>query len=336
MRQAQFSVNFLRNVLYYASAQGVGLGELCREVGIDPELLRQPDEMVNGAVVDRAWTVAMERTGDPDLGLHLGEAVQPASLGLVGFAMLSCSTLGAAIEKLARYWNLMSDATAVEWGRAGDRVRIELNVIDLPGNFLMHSRHAAESSLSAALTLAKHLAGRPLPLFDVASTYPQPKSVREYERIFGRTPRFGAEANRIEFAAEALDWPVMHANAKLLETFEVQMQARLAPVPETLVGRVRQEMAQGLRGRLPDLETVAKALHMSSRSLQRDLQTSGTSFRQVLDELRQELAISYLAEAKHSIADVSFLLGFSEPSAFHRSFRKWTGQTPTEFRRRGD
>jgi AraC-like DNA-binding protein len=334
MRKAQFSVYFIRNVLFYTAARGFDLEQMCRAARLDRAVLHQPDEMVDGAVVERVWAVAIELTGDEDLGLHLGEAVHPASLGLLGFAMLSCETLGAAIEKLARYWNLMSDATVVEWRREQTRAVLALRLVDLPGNFLVHSRHAAESSLSAALTIVQGLTGRRLDLLDVASIYPHPRRSGEFERIFGRMPRFEAEANQIAFSSEALDWPLLHANAGMLAGFEEQMQARLkVESPETLVGRVRQEIAKGLRGDLPDLAVVAKNLHMSSRALQRELQAVDTSFRQVLDELRHELALSYLGEQKYSIADVSFLLGFSEASVFHRSFRKWTGLTPVEFRR---
>jgi AraC-like DNA-binding protein len=336
-RAARFSVSFLRNVLYYTAVQGHELGDLCRASGIEVALLQQPDAFVEGPVVERVWQVCLEQSGDEDLGLHIGEAVHPSVLGLLGFAMLSCGTVGAALEKLARYWNLMSDATEIRLGRTGnvggvDIAVLEMVVLDLPGNFLRWNRHPVESSLGAALTIVKGLAGNPLGLREVASTFGAPARTGEYLRIFGRMPRFGAECARLEFGAEALEWPVLQANAGMLEALEGQIRSRLAVEEETAVGRVRHALAKGLRGEVPGLAEVARALHQSERALQRDLQREGATFRGVLDELRAELAQRYLRDPAHSIADVSFLLGFSEPSVFHRSFRKWMGVTPQGFR----
>lgn len=335
MRTAQFSVSFIRNVVFYAASRGIPVDSLCRAANFPAERLATPDDMVGGDTVERVWQAAIAQTGDPDLGLHLGEAFQPAALGLLGFAMLSSKTLGEALDKMTRYWNLMSNATALRSRRDRDTVSLELIVLDLPGNFLMANRHPVESSLSAATALSLTLTGRALPFLDVASTYPAPAQTREYERIFGRRPRFGAEANLVAFAADALGWPVVHANPAMLEAFESQIQKRLAADPLTSRDRVRAELAKSLRGDLPDLEAVAKRLGVSERALQRDLQKEQTTFRQVLDDLRKELAREYLADARHSITDVSFLLGFSEPSVLHRYFRRWFGLTPQEFRRRG-
>lgn len=333
MRPAQFSVSFVRNVIFYAASRGVPVDSLCKAANFPAERLATPDDMVGGDTLERVWQAAIAATGDPDLGLHMGEAFQPAALGLLGFAMLSSQTFGEALEKLTRYWNLISNATALRSRRDGDAVSLELIVLDLPGNFLVANRHPVESSLSAVTALSVSLTGRRLPFLDVASTYSAPAQTREYERIFGRRPRFNAEANCVAFAAQALGWPVAHANPAMLEGFERQIQQRLAADPLTSRDRVRAELAKSLRGDLPDLAGVAKRLGVSGRALQRDLQKEQTTFRQVLDDLRKELARDYLAEVRHSITDISFLLGFSEPSVLHRYFRRWFGMTPQEFRR---
>ena len=333
-KEAQFSINFIRNIVYYSAGLGKDIVALCKEANFPPERLATPDEMVSGAVVERVWQTAIARVGDPELGLHIGEALQPTALGLIGFVMLSCTTLGAALDKLARYWNLMSNATSIRFRNDGRIAVLELVVHDLPGNFLLWNRHPVESSLSATTGLTRALAGRQLPLSDAASTYPPPAQTREYERILGRRPRFNAEANLISFPTEALSWPVLHSNPGLLEQFEGQIRKLLDSNPGTSADRVRTVLAKSLRGDVPDLTAVAKALLMSERALQRDLQIEGTTFRQVLDDLRRDLAVEYLRDSRHhSITDISFLLGFSEPSVLHRYFRRWMGITPQEYRR---
>ncbi|MBC7927489.1 MAG: AraC family transcriptional regulator [Bryobacteraceae bacterium] len=332
-REAQFSVHFIRSVVYYAVGRGADLAELCRMAEFPQERLSMPDDLVSGAAVEKVWEVAIELTGDPDLGLHTGESLQPAALGLLGFAMLSSATLGAALDKMARYWNLMSDATSLRSSRTNETAVLQLVVLDLPGNFLMWNRQPVDSSLSAAVGLARALTGRPLALSDVASTFPPPPAASEYERIFRRRPRFHAEANQIAFPAEALGWPVIHSNPAMLDASEEQIRLRLAANFSSVCDRVRAELAKTLRGEIPDLKTVAKSLGMSERALQRDLQMEGASFSQVRDELRRDLALGYLRDSRHSITDIAFLLGFSEASVLHRYFRRWTGITPQEYRR---
>ncbi|MFN7648703.1 MAG: AraC family transcriptional regulator [Acidobacteriota bacterium] len=333
---AQFSINFVRNVVGYAAGRGVAIGELCARAEFSAELLAMPDAMVDGPAVDRVWQVVLAETQDRDLGLHIGEAFQPASLGIVGFAMMSSTTLGGALDKAIRYWNLMSDATSIRLRSEGGVAGLELLVHELPGNFLLTNRHPAESSLAAAMALARTLTGRALTLTDVGSTYPRVAQTLEYERIFGRKVRFEAESNRIYFPAACLEWPVLYSNPEMLRSFEGQIRKRLEQNPVSASDRVRQVLARSLQGEVPDLSTVATALHMSERALQRELQAEGATFRQVLDHLRRDLALAYLGDGEgHSIADISFLLGFSEPSVFHRYFRRWTGLTPSEYRRRG-
>lgn len=333
-RNSRFSTSFVRDVLHYAASQGLEIPDLCRAIGLAPEALQDPDSFVSPAMAEQAWRVCLNRTGDPDLGLHSGEHIHPSMLGVLGFAMLSCPDLGSAFDRLARYWNLMSDASIVVVHREGERARLELALVDLPGNFLRTLRHPVESSLSAALSMVRGLAGRPLPLLEVTFAHPAPAVTVEHRRIFGRDPSFSAETNALTFAAEALAWPVRQANAPLLSIIEQQIAQRLATRPDSLVDRVRQEIGRRLRGESPALADIARALHSSERVLQRQLLAEGTSFRKVLDELRRDLALEHLQQRDTSIGELSFLLGFSEPSAFHRRFREWTGVTPQEIRRR--
>lgn len=333
MKEARFSVAFIRNVFFYAASRGVSVTTLCEHARIPQALLDQPDEMVSGHFISRAWDAAIAATGDEDLGLHLGESVHPAALGLLGFAMLSCDSLAAALDKMRRYWNLLSDASSIVIEQEGPAVKLELRVHDLPGNALLEARHGAESSLSAILAICHFLTGqRPHPL-RVCSAYPQPRNTAEYLRIFGRQVEFDAGENSIRIPSQTLDGRVLHSNAQLLAGFERQIANRLAPVAANTRDIVRQEAAKYLRGDTPELAVVARGLGKSERALQRDLQAAGTSFRQVIEELRRDLAMDYLTGSEHSIADISFLLGFSEASAFHRSFRRWTGVTPQAYRR---
>jgi len=327
-----FHIAFVKNIVFYAASHGVPPDRLCQRAGLPRQALLEPDGEVAGPLMERVWQVAVEETGDANFGLHLGEGIQPAAIGMLGLAMMSCDTLQAALLKLIRYWDLMSNATRIELSIHAGKATIELHVIDLPGNFLLRNRHPVDSSFSSCLSLLQAMAGQRVPLLDATSTYPPPSDFREHMRVIGVRPRFGAGMNTMTFPAEVMSWPLRYANPDLVQTLEEQMLRRVKQNPVTLRDRVRLELARRLRADVPGLETIAASLGVSERVMQRELQSEGTTFRKVVDDLRRDLAAEYLADTHHSITDVSFMLGFSEPSVLHRYFRRWYGMTPASYR----
>ena len=327
-----FHIAFVKNIAFYVEAQGVAVDRLCQRSGLGRELLTEPDAVVDGHVMERVWEVAVEETGDSNLGLHLGEGIQPAAIGMLGLVMMSCENLQAALLKLIRYWELMSNATRIELSTKGDRATIELQVMDIPGNFLYRNRHPVDSSFSACLSLLQAMAGQRLSVLEAASTYSPPLDIQDYVRVLGVRPRFGAAANIMSFPAEVMRLPLRYANATLVEALEEQMMRRVKRNPVTLQERVRLELVRRLRAQVPSLEAIAISLGVSERAMQRELQLEGTTFRRVIDDLRKDLAAEYLVDSHQSIADISFLLGFSEPSVLHRYFRRWYGVTPATYR----
>ncbi len=327
-----FHIAFVKNVVFHAGALGVGADRLCQRAGLSPRLLADPDAVVDARQMERVWEVAVEETGDAHLGLHLGEGIQPAAIGVLGVAMMSCDTLQAALLKLIRYWDLMSNATRIGLSTSAGKAVIELQVIDVPANFLLRNRHPVDSSFSSCLSLLRAMAGQPVRLLDASTVYPAPLDVREHVRVLGLKPRFGAETNTMTFPAEVLRLPLRYANPALVQTLEERMLRRVKRNPATLPERVRLELVHRMRANVPDVETIASSLGVSERALQRALQGEGLTFRKVVDGLRKDLAAEYLADSRYSITDVSFLLGFSEPSVLHRYFRRWYGVTPATYR----
>ncbi|MGQ0548657.1 MAG: AraC family transcriptional regulator ligand-binding domain-containing protein [Armatimonadota bacterium] len=151
---------------------------------------------------------------------------------------------------------------------------------------------------------------------------------------FFRCPiRLGAVKNAIVFAAEDTAKPFVTFNPQLLNALVPYLQANTPPFPTLVVARIRSVIAQRLRGQRPTARTVARELAMSMRAMQRLLKDNGTSFRQVLDAVRNEHARGYLSSTSFGDGEVSFLLGFEDPNSFYRAFRSWNGMSPSEFRR---
>jgi len=337
MKISTVSVTLTRGMMRYAAARGASLDDLCAAAGIEPALLARPDERISGEQSLRAWNAAVRATGDDDFGLHLGELSQPAGLGLVGFAMISAPDLGAAMERLVRYTNLLTDGVRGTITRDESGAHFDLVPCRNVANFLLESpRQHIECTLSAFLALAASLTGRVLPVAEVWFQHPEPASTREHRRIFRAPLRFSREVNRVSIAAEALGWPLVDANPGLLAAFDVRAEGALRKLDAsaTWSERVKEAILDKLRGVLPGLEEIAGGLGVSGRNLQRHLFHEGTSFRELLDRSRHDLSLRYLRRGEVSVAEISYLLGFTEPSAFHRSFKRWTGSTPGSVRDR--
>lgn len=335
MKESRISVSVVRDIVNFAAAQGASAEEICRAAGVASALLTEPDKQIAGHHIYRAWQKAEELTGDADIGLHLGEQIHPTAIGLIGFVMLSCETLGEALEKLTRYTNLMSDGIKGKLLSEKSTASIEVNVVGDVENFLLEApRQPIESILSAIATVARHLTGRPLPITEVHFQHSRPSNISEHQRIFDAPVSFNQTSNILRFSSDALEYKILLANKDLLTALETQAEQLLTELDnqETLSAKAQREIIKKLKGDAPTIGDIARALGMSERSLQRELNAEGTSFREVLDRARQDLALRHLRNKKTSVAEVAFLLGFSEPSAFHRSFKRWTGQTPHAFR----
>jgi AraC-like DNA-binding protein len=177
--------------------------------------------------------------------------------------------------------------------------------------------------------------GAPILPLAVDFRHAAPADASEHARLFGVSPRFGVEVNAIEFDRATIEQPLASADPALSSVIERHAEALLAARPEpaeTTANRVRRLLGAMLGEGEVSLAGAASRLRMSERSLQRRLAAEGVSFDAVLDELRRDLALRYLADARLAIAEVAYLLGYSEPSAFHRAFKRWTGETPAEAR----
>jgi AraC-like DNA-binding protein len=335
MRHTTVSLTLTRGMIRYAVARGASLERLCAAAGITPGRLASPDERITGEQSHRAWQEAVAATGDPDFGLHLGELTQPAGLGLVGFVMLSATEFETALQSLLRYTNLLTDGVRGTLSVRGAEAVVQLSpVSDLVNPMLAAPRQRIETTFSALLSLAFALTGRALPVRAVEFLHPAPPGTTEHRRIFRAPVAFSRPANRLVFDAAALRWPLVEAQPALRQALETQAAEMLARIDqsETWFARVQREIARHLRETVPDLAFVARALGVGARTLQRHLGAEGVSFRDALDRVRETLARRHLASPGVTVDEVSFLLGFSEPSAFHRSFKRWTGLTPQAYR----
>ena len=245
---------------------------------------------------------------------------------------MRCSpTLGEGLRRAFRFLGLVSSRGSWEVETAGGEMRI----VNRPPGVI--SRHGHEFAIFVVLMIARRAAGRVLPLTRLELISLEPANPAPLREAFGCPIAFGCAANVMAFAREHEQLALPARDDKLLALIErhaTWMAAELGDDHVSLSDRVRRAIFHLLQRDAMTLERVARTLGMSSRSLQRQLRDEQTSFRALLDDVRRELAISHVAAGHTPLATIALLLDFSDASAFHRSFRRWTGQSPSEYRAR--
>jgi AraC-like DNA-binding protein len=325
-------------IVHAASAAGVDAVALAAAAGFDPSLADDPDARIPLEVETRLWDEAARRSGDSAFGLHTAALIRPGMFDVLDYAIRTAPTLRAALDRLARYNRLVHDTATFRVSDDGQTTRVE-HALAVPGQ--RQSRHAAEFTLAAIAVFAQQLAGAPLRVRRVDLAHPAPGEdhVAEHARVFGVVPQFGTPVNALDLDRGQLLAALPAADPSLSRVIERHAEALLAARPEPREGwthRVRRRLADAFAREQADvsLPAVAAALRVAERTLQRWLADEGTSFDALVDDARRELAHRYLADRGISIAEVAYLLGYSEPSSFHRAFKRWTGITPAEHRRR--
>jgi AraC-like DNA-binding protein len=336
-RETTVAASVVSDMLRYLADHGVPASDALAAAGIDPRFPASPDERVPGSRVERLWRFAVEQTGDALVGLHMAESYNPGALDILGYVILSCRTVGDVLDKLARYARLLNDGMRVELVREQKFAYCRCSYVEGIDNYLLRApRHAIDTTWGALARELRRLAQVPLSAKAVWFRHSAPGAAQltEYARVLGAPVRFGAPEDRFILPIEHLDQPLPSANPVLLQLFERHAEEALRAIGEqdSRAKQVARVLSQKLKGSVPALDEVARELAMSSRNLQRTLREAGTSYQSLLDDVRRDLAIRHLADPATSAGQVGFLLGFSEPSAFHRAFRRWTGKPPSAFR----
>jgi AraC-like DNA-binding protein len=194
---------------------------------------------------------------------------------------------------------------------------------------------AHEALLIMLYGLACWLIGRRIPILVAEFAYPEPAHSSEYRIMYSSRLSFGQPNTALTFASEYLDQPVIQNEQSVKEFLRIIPENILVKYKNTnsLTAKIRRRLRQTLPHELPDFEVLARELHTASATLRRRLHEEGESYQSIKDQLRRDVAITYLSHSDRSVMDIALELGFAEPSAFHRAFKKWTGASPGEYRR---
>lgn len=310
---------------------GVDTAALLRAAGVSREVLDDPDARIEAGTAGALWARAYEMSGDPVLSLHAAEACPIGAYKVIDYMGANAATVGEAFLYPSRYFKLINTAIRLPIDDSGDPVTFDVIDDSRPEGV---SRPYAEYCFAAFTLHCRGTTGVNFPLRRVTFTHPKPADISEHERIFGCPVQFEAAHNRMSLDRVVWDTPTTGAQPGVLKLLAEHADLLLEKLPRgpDLVERTRRAIGARLRGGDSSVESVARELGTSGRSLQRHLRELGFSYNALADEVRAATARLYLAQPDIAISEVAYLLGFADQSTFHRAYKRWTGQTPSRSR----
>jgi AraC-like DNA-binding protein len=279
--------------------------------------------------IDRIRTRAAEVTGDEAFGLRSASSLHPSHLGSLGYAWLASTSMRTAFERLHRFIRIINRYSVTTLVENGDRLQARL-VVQLES----HNRWLRDDSIVAILTaMCRFNLGPDFKPLEVGFRHDPPQDPAPYEALFGCELRFGLDYNLVTISTADADRVLSSGNPQLARLNDQVMIRYLAQTDrQDIVSQTRVEIIDQLSSGNLGIEKVAQALFLTPRTLRRRLSAESTSFKQLLTEVRRELATQYIHDPTLTLTEISFMLGFSEASSFSRAFRNWTGQAPGEMR----
>jgi AraC-like DNA-binding protein len=312
---------------------GASRAQYLELAGIDAALVERDDARIDLDAYVRALEAAIEVTGDPALGLHLGQRASPAMYHVVAHLAEVAKTLGDAIEMIQRYSGIL--AVGFEPCLVQDLKELELVAWRLP--YLVGGsapvRLTAEFAMSGFMRLLRQYLGDLALPTQVCFAYRAPEHALEYRRAFGGRERFEQAFTELKFPRAWLERPQLYANGELYRVLQAHADLELSRVSNgiSMVQRVERVLATCQPRELPSMQTVARGLEISARTLARKLQSEGVGYAQLIEQRRAGAAKCMLVAGRLTIQEVANALGFADAPAFHKAFRRWTGCTPKQY-----
>ncbi|GAC1501549.1 MAG: AraC family transcriptional regulator [Steroidobacteraceae bacterium] len=325
------AICFVAAALQSARARDLNPDELLATVGLSSNLLQVPQARVSAKHYGALWRTIALALDDEFFGQD-SRRMKAGSFAMLCHSVLSCKTLSQALHRSLRFYALILDDISGTAERVAGEARIVLRDRLAGANQRIF---AHELLLMLLYGVSCWLVGRRIPILRTEFSYAEPAHSAEYRFMYCADLSFNRPNTLIAFEAEYLDLPVVQNERSLKEFLRTAPESILLKYKNgsSLNARVRRRLRQCLPGEVPDFERLADELNMTPATMRRRLHEEGESYQSIKDQLRRDLAISYLSHSSRSVTDIALQLGFSERSAFHRAFRKWTGASPGEFRR---
>jgi AraC-like DNA-binding protein len=311
--------------------RGIDPAPVYKKAGIDPESLDDPLVRFPEKVSSLVWKLATETVDDSAFGLSIAQVWQPSDFHSLGCAFMSSTTLREALNRVVRYNAVVYDVISYSLAERDDRAILSYNPVH---DKLEEPPILEDTRWAVILDGCRRIYGADLDPFEVTFWHSEPKSAMDAFHAYFRCPlRFGEPVASMTFPAEVLDRQLPAANREVACALDRTLSDYLTKLQrDDIISRTKSAISEYLPSGNVTGQMVAAALHMSPRNLQRKLAAEGTTYRKLVEAVRLELAESYLRDRSFTVAEISYLVGFSSQAAFSRAFKRWAGLTPQAYR----
>jgi AraC-like DNA-binding protein len=310
-------------------SSGVDPDPLMRKLHIDPQKMSDPNARYPYKRIDALWAEAAALIDDPCFGLKAAIYWHPSNLSALGYAWLSSSSLRTALQRFCKYIRMLTEGASFELEERDDSLSVLLHYNPIS----LQQPTRTDSVMAMVVAMCRANYGAEFNPASVSLAHPVPDCSGKFYELFRCPVKFDAPDNRFTLTLESADKHLQGSNPLLSTLHDQYMINYLAQLDKTNIQeRVRAAIIELLPdGNINDYK-VAESLYMNVRTLQRRLQKEQTTFKTQLNNVRQELADRYIRDSSKGLAEISYLLGFSEMSSFSRAFKRWTGETPSHYR----
>ena len=310
---------------------GVDPLQVLREAGIDPKLFEDPDSLITYQARGRLMSRAVSRSGCQHFGLLVGERMQLQSLGLVGLLARNAPDVGSALRIIVKYLHLHARGAVMKLST--DRRLAHLSY-DAHQDRTVAADQIGDGAVAMMLNVLRTICGPDFRPIEASFAHREPEKVMPYRQFFRVPLRFNAEHYSLSFPRKWLDLPVQGADAETARLLQKQVGAIDTRHGEGLPEVVRGVLRTALMSGLASADKISAMLSMQVRTLERRLEEAGTSFHDLLEGVRFEVSCQLLKDTTLAIGEIAGILGYGGASSFTRAFRRWSGTTPGNWRKR--
>ncbi|MDH5727440.1 MAG: AraC family transcriptional regulator [Gammaproteobacteria bacterium] len=321
----------VRMVLKTVESKGVDANELLNLAGIDRETAENLDGEISFCQMRAFWQNAFQLSGDPLLGMHTAQQVEIGDYKYLDYLMIHAATVGASIQNICRYTALINTWIHWEIQERNDDIAICMS-----SNIGTIWPHAYEFVFSFMTKRIRQITTESWTPKRICLPFSSPINSQAHKDFFRTTLQYDAPVGILVICRDSWNQPLPTSDQQLMSVLDehARMLLEKRPLPDDFVGQVRKQIVRELHGGEALRKNVAEKLNMSPRTLQRRLDKQGVMYADLVDEVRAELAKTKLQASDLSLPEIGSLLGFSEQSSFNRAFKRWTGKTPREYRRK--
>ncbi len=337
------SANYASLILRLCETRGISMSQLIVGTDIPPEIFTSSNASISGSQFVQLVQNADALYDDPAFGIHYGEYLTVSTHGWIGFTLMSCSNLKEALEIVLRYYQTIFSLMSLD---LAERDGLAVLAFDVPYNvgnvksamidgFLVGFGSVINSVLEGSGSVLNSIledSGFTAKIRLQVQEQPYHQALNE---LYDSKVEYGCDANEICFDLSLLTLRMAAADPQTTQLAREQCEhlKRLADARETFSQQVRTKLFAH-KNRLPKLDEVAQLFNMHPRTFGRYLSKDGTSYQELLDEVREVLAMEYLANPNILVEDIAYSLNFNDTSSFYRAFKRWTGITPSDQRKK--